>query len=468
MKVTSMRVAPIGVSASANGALTLREESTSMQVLPMRVLCMILLIASGAATANPNVPPPPQAEPIYITNAVIHTVSGATFADGHMLFSEGRITAVGASEIVEPNARVIDLGGRHVYPGLISAHTALGLVEISAVRATIDVAEPGLVNPNVRTEVAVNPDSELIPVARANGVLAALTVPSGGLIRGTSAVIQLDGWTWEDMTLKAPVGMHIEWPVITIPGDVDAEREEQLTEAREERVGMLEDSLEAAAAYRTARESGEPVDLDLRWEAMIPVFDGSLPVFAHAQDLPQIRHAMHLAEEYGLNLILVGGADAWRVADQLAERDIPVIVSNVLRLPLRRWEDYDTPYANPAKLAEAGVTFSIATPGGTFAAGHVRDLPNEAAMAVAYGLDAEEAVKAVTLYPAQILGVDDRLGSLEAGKDATFIVTDGNPLDIRTQVERAFVQGRELDLSSRHTTLYEKYSERLDQIEDSE
>ena len=270
------------------------------------------------------------------------------------------------------------------------------------------------------------------------------------------------------MTLKAPVGMHIEWPVITIPGDVDAEREEQLTEAREERVGMLEDSLEAASSYRTARESGEPVDLDLRWEAMIPVFEGSLPVFAHAQDLPQIRHAMHLAEEYGLKLILVGGADAWRVADQLAERDIPVIVSNVLRLPLRRWEDYDTPYANPAKLAEAGVTFSIATPGGTFAAGHVRDLPNEAAMAVAYGLDAEEAVKAVTLYPAQILGVDDRLGSLEAGKDATFIVTDGNPLDIRTQVERAFVQGREIDLSSRHTTLYEKYSQRLDQREESE
>lgn len=432
----------------------------------MRVLCISLLLVSGMAAANPNIPPPPQNEPILVTNAVIHTVSGATIADGQMLFSEGRIEAISGGGIEDPDARVIDLGGRHVYPGLIAAHTALGLVEISAVRATRDVAEPGLVNPNARTEVAVNPDSELFPVTRANGVLAALSAPSGGLIRGTSAVIQLDGWTWEDMTVKAPVGMHIAWPVISIPGDVDPDREEQLMEAREERLGELEASLKAAAAYRTARESGEPVDVDLRWEAMIPVLEGSLPVFAHVQDLAQIRHAIHLAEEYGLRLVLVGGADAWRVADQLAERGIPVIVSNVLRLPLRRWEDYDTPYANAAKLAAAGVTFSIATSGSTFDAGHVRNLPYEAAMAVAHGLDADEALKAVTLYPAQILGVDDRLGSLDVGKDATFIVTDGDPLDIRTQVERAFVQGREIDLSSRHTTLYEKYSEKLDQLED--
>ena len=432
-----------------------------------RFLCIGVLVVSGTAAANTNIPPPPQSEPILITGAVIHTVSGDTLAGGQMLFGEGRIMAISAAEIEDPGARVIDLQGRHVYPGLIAAHTAIGLVEISAVRATVDLAEPGLVNPNVRTEFAVNPDSELIPVARANGVLAALSVPSGGLIRGTSAVIQLDGWTWEDMTLKAPVGMHISWPVIGIPGDVDPEREEELREARTERIGELEAGLRAASAYRTARESGEPVAVDLRWEAMIPVFEGSLPVFAHVQALAQIRHAMHLAEEYGLELVLVGGADAWRVADLLAEREIPVIVSNVLRVPLRRWEDYNSPFANPAKLAEAGVTFSIATSGGAFDAGHVRDLPNEAAMAVAHGLDAGEALRAITLYPAQILGVGERLGSLEVGKDATFIVTDGSPLDIRTHVERAFVQGREIDLSSRHTTLYEKYSERLDQLGDS-
>ena len=431
----------------------------------MRTLCMALLAVCGAAGANTNIPAPPQSAPILVINAVIHTVSGATIADGQMLFRDGRIAAISGGGIADPDARVIDLGGRAVYPGLIAAHSALGLVEIGAVRATRDMAEPGLINPNVRTEVAINPDSELLPVTRANGVLAALSVPGGGLIRGTSAVIQLDGWTWEDMTVKAPVGLHIAWPVISIPDDVDPDREERLRETREARMGELEASLKAAAAYRTARESGEPVDVDLRWEAMMPVFDGTLPVFAHVHDLAQIRHAMHLAEDYGLQLVLVGGADAWRVAEQLAKREIPVIVSNVLRVPLRRWEDYDTPYSNPAKLARAGVTFSIATSGGSFDAGHVRNLPYEAAMAVAYGLDADEALKAVTLYPARILGVDDRLGSLEVGKDATFIVTDGDPLDIRTRVERAFVQGREIDLSSRHTTLYEKYAEKLDQLQ---
>ncbi len=431
----------------------------------MRISGGLLLVVFGTAAANPNIPPPPQSEPTLVTNAVIHTVSGATVTDGQMLFRDGSIASISSGDVDVGDARVIDLEGLHVYPGLLASHTSIGLVEISAVRATVDVAEPGLVNPNARTEVAINPDSELIPVTRANGVLAALSVPSGGLIRGTSAVIQLDGWTWEEMTLKAPVGMHISWPAISIPGNVGPDREEQLVETREERLGELGASFEAAAAYRTARESGETVDVDLRWEAMMPVLAGSLPVFAHVQDLAQIRHALHLAEQYGFELVVVGGADAWRVADLLAAREIPVIVSDVLRVPLRRWEDYNAPFANPARLAEAGVMFSIATSGGTFDAAHVRDLPNEAAMAVAHGLDAAEALKAITLYPAQILGVGDRLGSLEAGKDATFIVTDGDPLDIRTQVVRAFVQGREIDLSSRHTTLYEKYSERLDQLE---
>lgn len=453
----------------------------------MRKLGLVSLVIASAAAANPNVPAPPQAAPMLLTNATIHTVSGPTIARGKLLVSEGRIAAIGGPEadIAVPE-RVIDLGGLDVYPGLISANTALGLVEIQAVRATLDVTEPGPVNANARADVAVNPDSELLPVTRANGVLIALSVPQAGnrsLIVGRSAAIQLDGWTSEQMTVKTPVGLHVVWPEMRIPDGLPAQRREQLIERRDEQLQTLRRSFEDARAYATAvaaaeasgdrpppRDRGtgtaipETVETDLRWEAMLPVFSGDLPVFAHVDELDQIRHALALADEFGFRLVIVGGMDAWRIADVLAERQVPVIFSGVHRLPMRRWEPYSTAFEAPAKLLAAGVTVAIAGPGGTFDAPHSRNLPYEAATAVAHGLDHDEALKAVTLYPARILGLDDRLGSLDVGKDATFIVTDGDPLEISTQVRRAFIAGRELDLTTRHTTLYEKYSERLRQL----
>jgi imidazolonepropionase-like amidohydrolase len=426
-----------------------------------------LFLTASAALANPNIPAPPQSEPILITNAVIHTVSGATIENGRMLFDGGRIQAIaGPSESIATPARVIDVGGKHVYPGMISAQSVLGLVEIDAVRATIDTTEPGLVNPNVRADVAVNPDSELIPVTRANGVLAALTVPqagSGSVIVGQSAVIALDGWTIEDMTIKAPAGLHVVWPQMRFADDLPDERKKELEKTRDERLRAIEESFEAARAYRLLPAADRPFEVDLRWESMQPALEGNMPVFAHVQDLLQIRHALHIADEYGLRMILVGAADAWRVADLLAEKRIPVIVGAVQRLPLRAWEDYSTPFQNAAKLQAAGVLFAIATGGDSNSAPNERNLPYEAAKAVAHGLPHDEALKAVTLYPAQILGVADRLGSLESGKDATFIVTDGDPLEITTHVERAFILGRELDLTTRQTVLYEKYRERLRQ-----
>jgi imidazolonepropionase-like amidohydrolase len=277
-------------------------------------------------------------------------------------------------------------------------------------------------------------------------------------------VIALDGWTIEDMTVKAPAGLHVVWPQMRFPDDLPAERKEELQKSLDERLRVLEQSFESARAYRLLPSAERAFEVDLRWEAMLPVLDGNLPVFAHVQDLLQIRHALHIADEFGLRMILVGAADAWRVADLLAEKRIPVIVSAVQRLPMRRWEDYATPFQNPAKLHAAGVLFAIATSGSLSSAPNERNLPYEAAKAVAHGLPNEEALKAVTLYPAQILGVADRLGSLERGKDATFIVTDGDPLEITTRVEHAFIRGRELDLATRHTILYEKYREKLRQL----
>ena len=429
---------------------------------------VLFVLGASTALANPNVPAPPQSEPILITNAVIHTVSGATIESGSMLFDGGRIVALaGRGEPIATPSRVIDVGGKHVYPGMIAAHTALGLVEIQAVRATVDTTEPGLVNPNVRADVAVNPDSELIPVTRANGVLAALTVPKSGdasVIVGQSAVIALDGWTIEDMTIKAPAGLHVVWPQMRFADDLPAERKKELEKTRDERLRAIEDSFEAAQAYRLLPAAERPFEVDLRWESMLPVLEGNLPVFAHVEDLLQIRHALHIADRYGLRMILVGAADAWRVADLLAAKHIPVIVGAVQRLPLRRWEDYATPFQNAAKLHTAGVSFAIASDGSTDAAMNERNLPYEAAKAVAYGLPHDEALKAVTLYPAQILGVADRLGSLEPGKNATFIVTDGDPLEITTHVEQAFISGRAVDLTNRQTVLYEKYRERLRQL----
>jgi imidazolonepropionase-like amidohydrolase len=429
---------------------------------------LLLGLAASAATAAPNVPPPEQDEPILVTGATIHTVSGATIENGRMLFENGRIDAIGGpgASIETPN-RVIDLGGLHIYPSLIDANTALGLVEIEAVRASLDVAEPGPVNPNVRAERAINPDSELLPVARANGVLVALSVPNpsaNGLIVGTSAAIQLDGWTTENMTVKAPVGMHVFWPAMRVPDGLPDERREAFVKERDERLETLETSLEDAAAYRKARSADPDTAIDMRWEAMRPVLEGELPLFAHVEDLMQIRRALDVAERFDLKLVIVGGADAWRIADELAAKAVPVILARVDRPPLRRWEAYSTPFESPAKLVAAGVKVAIAGDGTPFNAAHVRNLPYEAAKAVAHGLDRDRALEMVTLAPAEILGIDDRLGSLDVGKDATFIVTDGDPLDTFTQVKQAFVRGRAIDLTTRHTTLYEKYGERLRQL----
>ena len=430
--------------------------------------CVLLCFLASAVAAAPNVPPPAQQEPILITGATIHTVPGTAIENGKMLFRDGRIESIGGADTtIETPARVIDASGLHLYPSLINANTVLGLAELQAVRATLDVAEPGPINPNVRAERAINPDSELLPVARANGILVALSVPQGsadGLIVGTSAAIQLDGWTSENMTIRAPIGLHVSWPALRIPDEVPDERREELVKQRDERLGLLETSFEQASAYRRAHAADPSMAKDVRWEAMIPALEGRMPLFAHADDLQQLRHALDFARRFDLKLVIVGGADAWRIASELASRGVAVIVASINRSPERRWEDYSTPFDNPAKLVAAGVKTAIAGRGTAFDAPHARNLPYEAAKAVAHGFDPDQALASVTLTPAQILGIDDRLGTLEVGKDATFIVTTGDPLDTFTDVKSAFVQGRELDLRSRHTTLYEKYSERLRQL----
>lgn len=408
---------------------------------------------------------------VAIVGATIHTITGGDIENGTIVFEKGKITAVGAGVSVPMGATVVDGKGKHVYPGMIAANTVLGLAEIESVSGGVDTTETGVMNANIHTEISVNPDSELIPVTRANGVTHVLTAPRGTSINGTSALIRLDGWTWEDLTAGAPVAMHIQWPAFRVQrrrgvSITPVPSEEEQNRAREKALKTIRQAFEDARAYQKAKSAdgkngAKAIKSDSMWEAMIPVLEGRIPVIVHADEIRQIKSAIEWADQEGVRMILAGEGDVWRVADQLREKKIPVIVSGVLSLPAREDESYDSAYAVAAKLHAAGVTFCIASSGSMMDAPNTRNLPYHAGMAAAFGLPREEALKAVTLYPAQILGFGSILGSLEVGKSASVILTDGDPLEIRTKIFAEFIDGRRVALeNNKHFRLYQKYMNR--------
>jgi imidazolonepropionase-like amidohydrolase len=435
-----------------------------VRLMQCSVACVMLFLACGLALAHPEVPGPPQQRPVALTRATIYPVSGPAIEAGTLVFAGGKITAIGKEAAIPPDAEVIDLAGKHVYPGLFDALTDLGLVEINSVRATLDVRETGQLNPNTRAIVAVNPDSELIPVARSNGVLLALTAPSGRLMPGRSAVIQLDGWTWEDMALAPDVGLHIEWPQPPRPRSRrDSGELSESGPVPEQTAERLRKIFADARAYAAARQADANFPRDARWESLQDVLAGKLPVIVHADDVRQITATVAFAEQEKLKLVIAGGYDAPQCESLLKRHDVPVIIGGVYRLPRRRGDDYDAPFSLPAKLKAAGIRFCISSQD-RHGASSVRNLPYHAATAVAYGLAADEALKAITLYPAQILGVADRVGSLEVGKRATLFVANGDPLETATQVEAAWIGGRKVELNDRHKRLYRKYEEKYLQL----
>ena len=404
------------------------------------------------------------AETIALVGGTVHPVSGPEIRGGTVVFVDGKITAVGAAVTVPPGAKVVDVAGKHVYPTLIPAATNLGIVEIQAVRATNDVTEIGDLNPEARADVAMNLDSELIPVTRSAGVLVAGITPTGGIVSGSGAAMKLDGWTREDATLKAPAYVAVAWPDLTIDRSPQARFSVRIQEKRrDEAVAKLKDLFAEARAYGKARAAEKTAavprhDFDPRLEALLPAIDGSIPVVVHAQRLAQIRDAVKWASEEKLRLVIWGGADAWRMADELAKAGVPVILESPLVLPVREDDPYDAQFADAGVLDRAGVR--VAFNDGGDDASNVRNFPQLAAMAVAYGYPREKALASLTLEPARILGVDGRIGSLEPGKDATFILTDGDILDLRTRVVGAYIDGRALDLSDRQKRLYERYRNR--------
>ncbi len=439
----------------------------STQYSVLSTLCLVISLLTVHSLFASEIPAKKQEKPIALVGGTIHTVSGDVISNGTIVFDNGKIISLGANVSVPQNAERIEVKGKHIYPGMINARTNIGLSEIGAVRATNDVSESGSINPNIRAEVAVNPESELIPVTRSNGVTIAVTMPDGGAISGTAALIELDGWTYEDMTYKAPVGLIINWPSMTInKAWWERRSEEDQKKDRDKALNQIRNAFKDARAYWKAKkaesEKGVPFhETDLRWEAMIPVLEGNVPVMVNAEEVQQIQAAVAWAEQEGVKMILLGGYDAWRVADLLKAKNVSVIVNPMLRTPWRRFEPYDDPMTLPKKLFDAGVKYCI---GGEAGASNERNIPYHAAMAASYGLPKDEALKSVTLYPAQLLGVADRVGSLETGKDATLIVTTGDPLEITTHVEMEFIQGKKIDLNDKQKRLYEKYYEKYKRL----
>jgi imidazolonepropionase-like amidohydrolase len=403
---------------------------------------------------------------VAIRNATIVPVSGATVPNGTIVFANGVITAIGANANVPADATVIDGTGLFVYPGMIDSGSNVGLIEIDAVAGTVDTSEIGDINPNAQAAVAINPHSELVPVTRVNGVTHVVATPEGGIISGQSALIQLAGWTPPEMLVKGPAAMHIRFPRLRsapLSGQAqEEEAEKELKKTYTKEVDRLRDILRDAQAYgraaaaRSRDNNVRRFDRDLILEALVPVVEGRVPVVMHANLARDIRAALAFADEFKLKVILAGAQDAARVVDDLKKRNVPVILGPILSLPQREDDPYDILFGNARLLHDNGIRFAIQTAD----AHNTRNLPYHAASCAAFGLPKEEALKAVTIYPAEIWGVADRLGSLEVGKVANVIVTDGDPLEIRTTVSRVFIAGEEIPMDSRHTLLYRKFANR--------
>ena len=429
-------------------------QRTSRALLPVVIAGLLTLAATWETAA---------AQTLAIQGGTVHPVSGPSYS-GTVVVRDGLIEAAGAGVETPADAEVIDATGLHVYPGLFNAFTSVGLVEIGSIAATQDDSELGD-TPHLRALEAVHPASEIIPVTRANGITHVLSAPGGGPWAGRASAILLDGWTVEEMAIEPGVGVVLEWPSLeTREFDFStfSVREKKFSEAKKDydrTIDELGDWIDAARQYdhaRSAAGSGATVEQNHALEAVAKLTRGELPLIVLADRARAIRDAVAFAGQHGLRLVLASGRDAAQEAELLAEKGVPVILGAVQALPVQEDDAYDGPFRAPGDLERAGVPIAF----GTFDSSSARVLPYEVATAVAFGLDPEAALRALTLGAAEILGLDDRLGSIDAGKWANLVVTDGDPLEVRTAVRNVIIRGRDVDLANRHSRSYELYGSR--------
>jgi len=442
---------------------------TSRMKMRVPILFVGCLLIAGTALGQSA---PVAQSDTAITHAKIFTLAGAPIEDGTVVIHDGKIAAVGANVSIPAGAKVIDAKGLQVYPGLFDPVTQMGLSEISAVRATVDTTETGSFNPDLVAATAVLPSSTHIPVTRAAGITEVLAVPASGgfdssgatnLIGGQASAIHLAGWTAGEMLIRKNAAMVMDWPGIETQSfdfSTFSTKEKPYSDAKKEydkSVDQLTNWIEESRHYaQVAAASGAIYDRDVKLEAMIPVVRGEMPVLVFADKARDIRNAVEFCEKQNLKMILAGGSEAWKVKDLLRSKSVPVILRPTLEYPREDDDPYDRLMTQPAELVAAGVRIAF----GSFDNSFSRRLGQQAANAVAHGLAYDDALKAVTLYPAQILGLDGELGTLETGKIANLIVTNGDPLELTTEVRYLFIKGQLTSTDNKQKDLYEKYLNR--------
>lgn len=421
---------------------------------------ILLGLAMGVHTAYAQEtisPALPQDKPVYLTNATIHIGNGEVINNGTIAFSKGKITAVGNNVPAGgSDATIVDLKGQHVYPGIIAPESKLGLVEFESVRATIDAREVGEINPSVRSIIAYNADSKVINTLRSNGILLAQVTPEGGLISGTSSVVQLDAWNWEDAAYKTDNALHFYMPSL-LPVASSGRGSASSTDRLKAAMDQIE---HVRAFFRDARayqQESKHAATNLKFEAMRQLFTREQKLFIHCDLVKEMLIAIDFAKEFNLDMAIVGGSDAWLIADILKQNNVPVVLTQPHSLPIMQDDDVDQPYKTAAQLQKAGVLFCLSNDGFW----QQRNLGYEAGTAATYGLSKEEALAAMTLNAAKILGIDKTTGSLEAGKDANIAISAGDIMDMKSSViSKAFIQGREINLDNKQKQLYEKYEKK--------
>ena len=430
-------------------------------------ICLSLSVAAiaglniGSAAAHDMVPGKAQSSPLLLTGLTVHTVTNGVKADTDVLIIDGKIAALGQGLAAPEGATVLALDGKHLYPGLIALANQLGLIEIEAVRSTDDSTEVTQTNPDIKAKVAYNADSEVIPTIRSNGFAYSMVYPSGSMLMGQSSLMQLDAWNYQDAVVADGTGLHVRWPnASTLGSRWNPKPADEVRKANAKQLEALQQYFKDAKAYYDAEQAGLNKGVDSRWHEMLAVFDGKRPLFVHADDERQIRQAMLLANEYQLKLTIVGGRDSWRLAEELAAAKVAVIYTAPYGLPTRGDENYSQAFVVPKTLQDAGVQYALSLDGYW----DTRNLVFAAGQAISFGLTPEQALRSVTINAAQIAGVADKIGSIEVGKAASLVVSEGDIFDyLGHKVTHLWIDGRAVDLNNRHKQLHDKYRQRINQ-----